>query len=128
MDFKQRLEAGREQIASADTSAEQGDNFASDFFAKSNTGSVPACLDLRFTNGRRRALPYSYFTEMNFDNEKGIEIFTNSKRIVITGRSLSTLFDYLVNYRVRYVQANIGNDPKEEGLFVQDILIEDVDI
>ena len=76
--------------------------------------------------GSRRALPYSYFTEINFDNETGIEIFTTTKRIKIVGRNLSKLFDYLVTYRVRYIQANIGNDQKEEGLFVKEILFEEL--
>jgi hypothetical protein len=127
MDFKQRLEAGREQIVANDSPGDPGDNFACDYFAKSNIGSLPACLDLRLSNGRRKALPYSYFIEINLDNELGIEICTNNKRIIITGRNLAKLFDYLVAYRVKYIQANIGNDPKEDGLFVNEILIEDLD-
>jgi hypothetical protein len=127
MDFKQRLEAGREQVVANDSSGEQGDNFACDYFAKSNIGSLPACLDLRLSNGRRKALPYSYFTEINLDNESGIEILTNNKKIIITGRNLAKLFDYLVAYRVRYVQANMGNDPNEDGLFVKEIRVEEIE-
>ena len=128
MDFKQRIEQNgerpnKERTATSDILDVQEDNF----FATSNIGSLPACLDLRLANGKRKALPYSFFTEINFDDDMGIEIFTNSKKITITGRNLARLFDYLVTYRVRYVRANIGNDRKEEGLFVKEILIEQID-
>lgn len=128
MDFKQRIEQNgerpnKERTVTSDILDVQEDNF----FATSNIGSLPACLDLRLANGKRKALPYSFFTEINFDDDRGIEIFTNSKKIIITGRHLARLFDYLVTYRVRYVRANIGNDRKEEGLFVKEILIEQID-
>ncbi len=127
MDFKQRLEQDKETSAGKEMAAEPADNFVNEYFAKSNIGSFPACLDLRLSNGKRKALPYSFFTEINFDNEAAIEIFTASKKITITGRNLATLFDYLATYRVKYVRANIGNDQKEDGLFVKEILIEEID-
>ena len=127
MDFKTRLEQDKERPAGKELSTEPEDNFTCKYFAKSNTGSFPACIDLRLPDGKRKALPYSFFTEINFDNETGIEIITSSKKITITGRNLATLFDYLVSYRVKFVRANIGNDQKEEGLFVKDILIEEIE-
>ena len=130
MDFRQRLEQNRERPAerpiTGDSANEPQDDLRSEYFGTDNARNLPACLDLRLPNGSRKALPYSYFTEINFDSETGIEIFTNTKKINITGRNLTKLFDYLVTYRVRYIQANIGNDTQEEGLFVEEILVEDV--
>ena len=126
MDFRQRLEQSRPGLTKNELSDEPEDDFRSEYYAIDNIRSHPACLDFRMKDGSRRALPYSYFTEMNFDNETGIEILTNSKKIIVTGRNLTKLFDYLVTYRVRYIKANIGNDQKEEGLFVKEIKIEEL--
>jgi hypothetical protein len=127
MDFRQRLDQDRERPAGSKEFTQPEDNFTCDFFGIGNVGSYPACLDLRMPNGRHKALPYSYFMEMNFDPETGIEIITSVKKITITGRTLSKLFDYLVTYRVRYIQANIGNDGNEDGLFVKEIIIEELE-
>ena len=124
MDFRQRLEQNKIRSVSSETPAELEDSFSCPFFAIDRSAS-PACLDLRLPGGIRKALPYSYFTEMSFDAEKGIEIVTTGKTIKILGRNLAKLFDYLISYRVRYVQANIGSDLDEEGLFVKEIRIED---
>jgi hypothetical protein len=126
MDFRQRLEQNRERPVTGESLSEPQDDFRSEYFATDNIRSLPACLDLRLPNGIRKALPYSYFTEINFDSDEGIEILTNSKKIKIIGRNLTKLFDYLVTYRVRYIMANIGNDQKEEGLFVKEIKIEEL--
>ena len=126
MDFKQRLEHGNEMPTGKELLSEPESNAAGDYFGISNQNTSPPCLDLRLAGGNRKAMPYSFFTEINFDAEKGIEIFTTTKRIVINGRNLAKLFDYLATYRVRYVQGNIGSDPKEDGLFVKDILIEEL--
>jgi len=126
MDFRQRLEQSRPGLTKSELQDEPEDDFRSEYYAIDNIRSHPACLDFRMKEGSRRALPYSYFMEINFDNETGIEIFTATKKIKIVGRNLSKLFDYLVTYRVRYIQANIGNDQKEEGLFVKEILIEEL--
>lgn len=124
MDFRQRLEQNRIRPIESDAPTETEDNFACPYFATDRIKS-PACLDLRLPDGSRKALPYCYFTEINYDSEKGIEILTGSKRIKISGRNLCRLFDYLITYRVRFVQANIGNDANEDGLFVKEILIEE---
>lgn len=126
MDFRQRLEQSRPGLTKNELSDEPEEDFRSEYYGIDNIRSHPACLDFRMKDGSRRALPYSYFTEMNFDNETGIEILTNSKKIIVTGRNLTKLFDYLVTYRVRYIKANIGNDQKEEGLFVREIKIEEL--
>ena len=58
--------------------------------------------------------------------DAGIEILTTGKRIRIIGRNLTSLFDQLITYRVRFVQANIGSNANEDGLFVKEIRVEDV--
>lgn len=124
MDFRTRLEQGRERRVEGEGTAEPEENFACEYFATDRVKTCPPCLELRLSQGTRKALPYSYVTEIGFDNEAGIEICTGSKKITITGRNLAKLFECLVNYRVRYVQAHIGNDLNEDGLFVKEIVIE----
>jgi len=127
MDFRQRLEAANTRPADNEPSQEREENMDNEYFATDNIKSLPACLDLRLSSGKRKALPYSYFTEMNFDSETCIEILTSEKKVKITGRNLTKLYDYLVNYRVRFIQANIGNDPKDDGVFVGGIVVEELD-
>ena len=125
MDFRQRLEQNKTQCAGSNTATEPADNFGYRYFS-TDRGNPVTCLDLRLRDGNRRAVPYSYFTEINFDADMGIEILTTRHRIGITGRNLMQLYDYLVTYRVRYVQANIGNDTGEDELFVKEIVIDEL--
>ncbi len=123
MDFRQRLEQGRLRLAGDDTASEMGTDGVCPYFSTDKTKS-PACLDLRLSCGNHIALPYSYFTEMIFNTETGIEIHTADKKINIVGRNLIQLFDHLIAYRVKFIQANIGGDLNEDGLFVKEIMIE----
>jgi len=88
--------------------------------------SLPACHDLRLRDGKRKALPYNLFTEINFSIDTGIEITTSTKKIKITGRELFKLYDFLAAYRVRFIQGNAGTDPEDDGLFVEEISIEEL--
>lgn len=100
---------------------------SSDFFGVENVRSFPACLDLRLADGSFKAIPYSYIMEINFNPEEGIEIISTAKKILITGRNLKLLYNYLTSYRVKYIKANIGNDLTEEkALFVRGIRVEEV--
>jgi len=129
MNFRERLEQSREKLADiAETvsNTELEDSYACEYFAIENIHRLPACLDLRLPDGRHKAVPYSHFTEIDFDNSGGIEITTATKKIKISGRDLGKLFDYLVAYRVRYVQASTGSDISENGLFGGEILIQEV--
>lgn len=123
MDFRQRLEQNRSRPVSAEPAPEPEDQYSCPYFA---TDKHPACLDLRLPDGVRRALPYSYFMEMRYDCDSGIEIYTSTRKITITGRNMTRLFDYLLSYRVRFIQANVGNDGNESGLFVKHIAIEEI--
>nr|WP_322624507.1 hypothetical protein [uncultured Flavobacterium sp.] len=72
-------------------------------------------------------MPYAFITEISYDVDNGIEIITTSKSIRIIGRNLSALLEQLIMYRVRYIQTNIGSDADEDGLFVKEIVFEEVD-
>jgi len=111
------------QLVNGNTPAEPDEFVTCPYFATDRTKN-PVCLELRLADGRRKALPYSYITGINFDADAGIEIITTLSRIAITGRNLASLFDHLVMYRVRYVQADMGQDAQEDGVFVEEILIE----
>jgi hypothetical protein len=98
------------------------------FFGTENTRGYPSCLDLRFPDGNCKAIPYSYIVEINFHTEKGIEIMTATKKVTISGRNLQLLYKYLLSFRIKYIQANIGNDISEESaVFVKEIKIGDLD-
>ncbi len=122
MDFRERLEQSRKRPA------ELVEGFSCPYFS-TQKGGAPACLELRLANGVRKAMPYSFLVELCFDIEKGIEILTSGKRITITGRNLTKLFEYLISYRVKYVQADCGfeDSENENDLFVAAIQIEPLD-
>lgn len=123
MDFRQRLEQSRNRPVSDDMPGDAEEEFSCPYFA-TDKARMPVCLELRLPDGARKALPYAYFNEISFDAENGIEIFTSNKIIAIKGRNLARLFDFIVAYKVRYIQANLGSDSGEEHLFVKHISIE----
>lgn len=125
MDFRQRLEQSRTKQPASAPIGESEAQVASPYFAI-DRGSQLTCLDVRLKGGVRKAVPYNYITEMNFDIDEGIEILTSRKRIQIIGRNLSKLFDYLLTYRVRYVQGNVGSDGNEDDLFVKEVMVEEI--
>ena len=126
MDFRERIEQSREKPANIEEITALDNGYSCEYFATDNIKSLPACLDLRFPNGNRKALPYNYFVEINFDASDSIEITTTTKKVKITGRELGKLYDYLVAYRVRYVASDIGADLEEKGLFIKEIFIEEL--
>ena len=133
MDFVQRLrdkEKERQDNIEAnenDIAQLQEEPVTSDFFGTDNLRNLPACLDFRLSEGKRKALPYSYIMEVIYDGTDGIEIIATTKRIKITGRNLEQLYDYLVAFRVRYIKMHTGTDACEDNkaLFVGEILIEE---
>ncbi|MGY3213946.1 hypothetical protein [Mucilaginibacter sp. HD30] len=120
MDFRKRLETSRVQLVHGNSAEEPLDHSASAYFA-TDRGNTPTCLDLRLPDGSRKAIPYSYFTQINFDVDAGIEVLTTQQRIILTGRNLISLYEALITYRVRYVQSDVGSDMQEDGLFIADI-------
>ena len=133
MDFVQRLREKEKERQDSIEANENGvadlqeEGVNSDFFGTDNLRNLPACLDLRLSEGKRKALPYSYIMEVIYDGTDGIEIIATTKRIKITGRNLELLFDYLVAFRVRYIKMHTGTEAGEEdgGLFVGGIDIEE---
>ena len=97
------------------------------FFGIEPNQKFPTALDLRFANGHCKAIPYTYISEIDFIPSEGIEITALGRKFRILGRNLKKLYDFIVKYRVRFIQANIGEDLTEEkDLFVSDIVIEEV--
>ena len=125
MNFRERLELATKHTGSNTAVELTEEIFACPYFAIDRVKN-PICLDLRLPDGVRRALPYTYVKEINFDLESGIEILTANRRITIAGRNLAKLFDCLIAYRVRFIQADIGCDLNEDGLFVKEIKVEDL--
>lgn len=132
MNFRERIEKRRETLDNTSVSTEPANNneleqsFDLNYFGVENLRNSPACVDLRLSNGNRKAIPYTYIMELSFDSTNGIEITTSTKRINITGRDLSRLYEYLTAYRVKYIQSHLGTDANQEGLFVKDIKIEEI--
>jgi hypothetical protein len=128
VNFRERIEQRRGNQFNIEPANDnqQEESFESDFFSIENLRNHLACIDLRLADGSRKAIPYIYVLEINFDASEGIEILTTTKSIKITGRDLGKLYDYLVVFRVKYIQANIGTDANEEGLFVKEIVIQEV--
>lgn len=95
------------------------------FFGIEPSQRFPTTIDLRLADGNFKAIPYTYISEIDFKPSEGIEITASGRRILITGRNLRRLYNYLVTYRVRFIQANIGADIDEgNDTFVSSISID----
>jgi hypothetical protein len=132
MNFRERIEKRRENQDSIVVNSEpandnqQEQSFDFYYFGVENLRNSPACVDLRLADGNRKAIPYTYIMELSFDATNGIEIKTATKKVTITGRDLSRLYNYLTDFRVKYIQSHLGTDANEEGLFVKDIVIKEI--
>lgn len=124
MNFRDRILNQDEQDNVANDN-ELNDEFRSSYFGITNARSQPACFDLRLAEGERVALPYAHLIEVKYEPVQGIKIITTNKKVWIKGRELEKLHDYLVAYRVRYIVAHEGFDDDSEGLFVEEIVIEE---
>ncbi len=105
MSFKERIEQAR---LSQDNEGVANDNapedtFESECFGVESVRNLPACLDLRFLDGTRKAIPYSYILEIDYDPSGEIKITCSEKEVTIKGWNLEKLYDYLAKYRVRFV-------------------------
>ena len=128
MNFRDRIEKNKETqskpVAANNNEQEESVNY--EYFGIENIRNSLTCIDLRFADGTRKALSYSYIMEISFTTSHEIEILSTSKKITITGRYLMRLYNCIVSYRVKYVQENMGTDANEEGLFIKHIKIEDI--
>lgn len=118
MNFRERLERDRISRQPANDNEMVAENIQSDYFGISSATNTPACFDLRFGDGERIAIPYSYVNEIKFQPSNEIVILTNTKKVKITGRDLEKLYDFLAMFRVRFVKALAGDDFEESGLCV----------
>lgn len=89
------------------------DSVITQFFGIEPQKKIPATIDFRLADNTFRAVPYSYIMDIEFDPTDGIEVLTSTKRIKIRGRNLRLLYDYLAQFRVRFIQANVGADLTE---------------
>lgn len=132
MDFREKYrERNRQRLAefAANDNNEEYEKLpVSDFFKVERVRKIPPCLDLRMADGSFVAVPYSLVSLISFDPSVGIEIsLATERKVVIAGRNLHLIYEYLVSFRVRFIQANIGNDTfDEEVLFVEGIEIVEV--
>ena len=126
--YQERNRLRLAELAANDNTETEEELPVSDYYGIARVQKMPPCLDLRLADGCFKAVPYSHFSEIFFDPSEGIEILlATEKKILITGRNLHQLYDYLTTYRVRFIQANIGNDTAdEEVLFVSGIEIIEV--
>lgn len=94
MNFRERIEQSRERLndpLAANDNELNETGFDSEFFGIDNIKSFPACIDLRLADGSRKAMPYSFITEINFDASDGIEITTTAKDHHHRPRPLQTI-------------------------------------
>ncbi len=76
-------------------------------------------LKLIFRNGNRRSFPYAYISEVAFDVEGRFTILTSEREIIIEGRGLDNLEEWIFESRVKWLKEdNRSFDPHEEGVFV----------
>lgn len=129
MSYKEIIEQKKREREDSLTSANNNKNdesFNSDYFGIENLRNIPACLDLRFSDGNCQAVPYSLFTSIEYSTDKGIIIKSSLSKITISGRNLKFLYNYLVTFRVRYIQSNLGMDVGENNLIVTEIEIQNL--
>lgn len=132
MDFREKYRERNRRLLAEIAANDNQDEFeelpVSDFFKVERVRKMPPCLDLRLADGSFIAVPYSLVSLISFDPSEGIEIaLATEKKVVITGRNLHLIYEYLVAFRVRFIQANIGNDTAdEEVLFVEGIEVKEV--
>lgn len=88
--------------------------------------SNAAMLDVRFRDGRRQALPYSYLARVEFDPSVGITCTFVSERVVITGRALASIYSAISTHAALAVCESDATFDEGDGVFVASIVIEPV--
>jgi len=90
------------------------------------SGRMAYKLKLIFKNGNRYFFPYAYMSEVNFEAEGRLIIRTSEREIIIEGRGLDNLEEWLFESRVAWVKEdNRSIDPHEEGIFISKIEVND---
>lgn len=97
------------------------EHYNSEYFGVENIRNLPACLDLRLSDGNCEAIPYSLITKIKYNTQEGISLITYNTEIKIKGRSLQQLYNYLLLFRIRYIQMHQGLDAGGDELCVTEI-------
>ncbi len=105
---------------------EQQDDFKFFGIEPQNTGRA-LLFELRFRSGRRLGFPYSYLTKLDFEPSEGITIYASDVVILVKGRNLDVVFNYLLQNRLTYIREDeTGTDTSSEGeTFIESIEIKD---
>ena len=69
-----------------------------------NSSGQSVMLELRWKDGRRKAIGYSYLVGVDFDNSSEIRLEFVGHRITVIGRRMAELFRRLVAHRVSFIQ------------------------
>lgn len=97
-----------------------------DFYGAVRIGNGLMNIELYLADGNRAAVPCSFMTRFRF-NRSEITFRADGEKYTISGRNLEPLWIRLINQRLKYVKANIGNDlSAEKDLFVKDIVISEL--
>ncbi len=79
-------------------------------------------LKFIFRNGNRCTIPYAYLLRVEFDVAGVLSLFTSEKEIVIKGRGLGFLEDWLYDNQVIWVrESNITVDLGRDKVFIKSI-------
>ncbi len=126
MSFLERIEQKIQDKQNNPAPANDNDRAVDyEFFGIEAIRNPLPCIVFRIPDSDWVSLPYSLIVRIHY-NPSRIIIKTTDSIITITGRDLQKLFDYLAVYRVRYIQPNIGIDISDEGLFVSEVIIDDI--
>ena len=87
-------------------------------------------LEIRLSDGSRRAFSYAYLLETDFDFGEGSDMITlrfNSTNVLVSGQALLGLYEKLLDQRARFIQeGSEGNEasPLQQGPYVERVEIE----
>lgn len=129
MKFRDRIlqdRAGQDSIYESANDNQANQLYQNDNFRAENIRNKPACLSCRLHDDTINSIPYSLIQKMLFDPSGRIIISTTDTKVIIKGRQLRRLYDYLSAYRVSFLNVSLGIDSEESGLFIEDIFIENI--
>ena len=87
-------------------------------------GVTALMLDLRFKDGRRKALPYGYLTQVDLDPSADLTIAFTACQIKITGRNLDAVYKAILNHTaLAIIEAGEQFDDGQDVPFVETITV-----
>ncbi|MEM6628840.1 MAG: hypothetical protein AAF694_04175 [Bacteroidota bacterium] len=83
-------------------------------------------LRLIFKNGNRCTIPYAYFLRTEYNSEGSLSLFTVEKEVVIQGRGLDLLEDWLYDNHVVWIkESHVVFDGSAEPIYVSGIEVKE---